>query len=440
VSRVEAVSNSHSRSSSFPPEDEELRLPRPPGAIRRFWARHPLIADVLLALLCLVVTLTPGSSNPPPRPPSDRPVSAFLFDVTSAALPVVVVIACALLLRRRQWPLAAFVATYVVSLLFLFVSNPVGGPLVLVTSYTLAVYVSSRAAWIGLGVGMGSIALASIVLLLTGVVSSAVAVNAIVGDLVLGLIGTLIGVNVGGRKRYLEALIDRSRQLLVERDQQAQLAAVAERARIAREMHDIVSHSLTVIVALTEGAAATQDRERARDAATAAATTARGALTEMRAMLGVLRDGESERPLAPTEPVAPHTTVTSAQRAGYPVTLTVTGEADVSAATGYAIGRIVQEGLTNAMRHAPTASAITVSIDYSADPVVVVIENDGVTAPAGTAGFGLRGLTERAVHVNGILQSGPAGDGRWSLRAELPARRPGESDAAASARRTEEDT
>ena len=120
------------------------------------------------------------------------------------------------------------------------------------------------------------------------------------------LIGALIGANVGGRKRYVEALIERSRQLTIERDQQAQLATAAERTRIAREMHDIVSHSLTVIVALSEGAAATTETERARSAARTAADTARGALTEMRAMLGVLRtDDTGSAPLAPLTAPSP---------------------------------------------------------------------------------------------------------------------------------------
>ena len=133
-------------------------------------------------------------------------------------------------------------------------------------------------------------------LTVTGVIDLQIALNSVVSALVLGLIGTLIGVNVGGRKRYIAAVIDRSRQLLVERDQQAQLAAAAERARIAREMHDIVSHSLTVIVALSEGAAATADPEQARAASTASATTARAALAEMRSMLGVLRRPTTPRP------------------------------------------------------------------------------------------------------------------------------------------------
>ncbi|MGM7670442.1 sensor histidine kinase [Microbacterium sp. A93] len=414
--------NSRSRSTAVR-EDDELRLPRPPGIIRRFWARHPIAADVIIAVICLLLGIapatfftsyetTPGGGirviDPPPV-------------ITNVILVVLVVIACALLLRRRQWPVVTFAASYAVAVAYLFLLEPAGGPLLVVTSYTLAVYRSTRAAWTGLGIGIGTLTLISFILERAGAITLQDALNGVLGQLTLALIGTLIGINVGGRKRYIEAVIDRSRQLLTERDQQAQIAAASERARIAREMHDIVSHSLTVIVALSEGAAATADQDRARDAATAAAATARGALTEMRSMLGVLRDADSDLPLAPSAPVQPHVTVATAQNAGYPVTLTTTGEANVTPAVSFAIGRIVQEGLTNAMRHAPHASKIEVRIDYSADPIVVEIYNDGASGPIGTTGFGLRGLSERAAHVNGTLQSVPASDGRWMLRAELPA-------------------
>lgn len=419
------MSNPSSRSTSLR-EEEELRLPRPPGIIRRFWARHPVFADVLIALICLVLSITPATVSTTYRAAPDGTLSIVEGPplVTNIIIGVFVLVACLLLLRRRQWPVVGFIAAYATAVAHLFLIEPSGGPLLLVTSYSIAVYRSTRAAWIGMAIGIGSLTLVSLLLQLTGAITLQAALNGIFGQLTLALIGTLIGVNVGGRKRYLEAVIDRSRQLLVERDQQGQLAASAERARIAREMHDIVSHSLTVIVALSEGAAATGDQERARDAATAAAATARGALTEMRSMLGVLRDGAGDVPLAPMESVAPHATVATvatAQNAGYPVTLTTIGEPNVSAATGFAVGRIVQEGITNAMRHARGATRIAVHIDYASDPIVIEIDNDGVTGTVGTSGFGLRGLTERAAHLSGTLRSGPVGDRRWMLRAELPA-------------------
>ncbi|WP_307861065.1 histidine kinase [Microbacterium sp. SD291] len=247
-------------------------------------------------------------------------------------------------------------------------------------------------------------------------------IDAALSTTVLGLIGTLLGTNVGNRKRYLAAVIDRSRQLLVERDQHSQLAAAAERARIAREMHDIVSHSLTVIVALSEGAAATPDAKRARAASAAAAATGRSALSEMRAMLGVLRDDDADAPLTAVTAPSPQETVENAQRAGYPVSLTLSGAApELPSATVHAISRIVQESVTNAMRHAPNATSVSVHVAFTPATVALEIVNDGAAALSGTSGFGLRGLAERAAHAGGGIEYGPAGSGYWRVRAELPA-------------------
>lgn len=401
-----------SRSASVR-EDEALRLPRPPGMLRRFWSRHPVFADVLIALVCLLLSLVPAGVI-------TRDLPMPLAIGIAVLVPASVVAVCATLLWRRRRPFVPFVATFVLEAGFLFALQPIGSPLLLVTCYSLAVYRSSRAAWTGFGIALASLAAFGGLLTLTGVITFQIAANAVIMSLVLGLIGTLIGVNVGGRKRYLAAVIDRSRQLLVERDQQAQLAAADERARIAREMHDIVSHSLTVIVALSEGAAATPDREQARAAASASAETARSALSEMRAMLGVLRADDSPLPLEPLAPTPPHETVAHAQRAGFPVTLSVSGGTALSPAVSHAIGRIVQEGVTNAMRHAPTASSISVRLLYSIETVTVEIVNDGVRGAVGTSGFGLRGLAERAAHAGGTLVSEPLEGSRWRLRAELP--------------------
>ena len=407
------------RSSSVP-VDEELRLPRTPGVIRRFWARHPLFADVLIAVVCFVLSAAPTTVV---RFYDSEERAAYSGTTIAGGVVILtaVLVACVLLVRRRRWPLIAFIAAWTVSLVYLSTLQPAGGLLLLVASYSLAVHRSTRAAWIGFAVGVCTYSAVCLALFWAGPLSLQNALNGIAGQLVVALIGTLIGANVGGRKRYLEAVIDRSRQLLVERDQQAQIAAAGERARIAREMHDIVSHSLTVVVALSEGAAATDNRQRARDASTAAAQTARSALTEMRAMLGVLRDGSDDAPLAPAEPVSPHETVAAARRAGYPVTLTTAGSAEMPSAIGFAVGRIVQEGVTNAMRHAPQAQSITVRIAYGPDAVVIDIENDGVGGAEGSSGFGIRGLQERAAHAGGTLVSRATETGRWMLHAELPA-------------------
>lgn len=414
---------SHSSSSAPPPADAELLLPRPPGVIRRFWARHPRIADALIAFICFLLSGAPviGSADTGTRS------GTAVFD-SSATLPIPAVVligvlvaaACVSLLWRQRHPLLPFAFAAVLQVAFVFLPSGSVTPVLAVSIYSLAVYRSNRLCWIALGTATGAVAAASLIGMATAVPTFHVPINAILETGVPGLIGALVGVNVGNRKRYIEAVIDRSRQLLVERDQQAQLAAAAERARIAREMHDIVSHNLTVMVALAEGATATKDRDRARSATTQVAETGRSALTQMRAMLGVLRDADGTAPLAPVGEETIGDAVGSAQRAGFPATLTTTGSADLPAPALLAVTRTVQEGLTNAMRHAAGATRIDVRVEYHDDGVDITIENDGVTSSRRPGGFGIRGLEERIAHVGGTFDSGPAGDGSWVLRARIP--------------------
>ena len=188
---------------------------------------------------------------------------------------------------------------------------------------------------------------------------------------------------------------NRSKQLAEERDRKAKLAAVEERTRIAREMHDIVSHSLAVVVTLAEGAHATDSLDRARQANRAIADTARASLDQMRIMLGVLRDdGTDEPPLAPTLDTSPDELVETARAAGVPVTLTVSGTPHDGDMQRLAVRRIVQESLTNAMRYAPNATAVSVTIAYSSDTATVEVVNDGVheTRDSQGSGLGLQGL------------------------------------------------
>jgi signal transduction histidine kinase len=342
---------------------------------------------------------------------------------------VVVVGACVALLFRRSRPLLVF-AVAALPLVILPPSLVPASHLVpALAIYAVAVYRSVRACWIAFAATTAVMAVYAAVAGLAAPATWNYVLTSLVSGTIALLIGALIGINVGNRRRYLEALIDRSRQLLVERDQQARLGAAAERTRIAREMHDIVSHNLTVIVALAEGATATPDAARARTATEQIAGTARGALTEMRAMLGVLRDPDhsSDAPLAPIDSASVADAVESAQRAGFPVVLHVEGRLDdVPAEVRFAVARIVQESLTNAMRHAPLATAIDARIAVRAEAVDLDIVNDGVRPradaadPPARAGFGLPGLRERAAHVGGTLEAGAVEGRRWAVRASLP--------------------
>ncbi len=400
------------------PVEDALRLPRPPGVFRRFWARHPRAADITLSVLCALLLALSVI-----LPSTFAPTAAVLIGAAAGA------IGCVALLLRRRWPVVVFILTIAPAV---FISPAAQGSISALTPvvaiYSVAVYRSARAALISLTVTAGTLIAIAVV---WGVIGSPPgdAVADIIGAILLLTIGTLTGVNVGNRKRYVAALIDRSRQLAVERDQQARLAAAAERTRIAREMHDIVSHSLTVVVALADGAVATDDPERARDASRAVAGTAREALAQMRAMLGVLRDGQGTDPGAPLEPlldISIREVAATARDAGFPVSLTVRGKPHESTPQRLAVLRVVQEGLTNAMRYAHDPTAITVVVDYLADRTVVTVDNDGVRLAERSqgAGVGLQGLKERTEILGGTLTAGVGSPGTWRLRAEIPTERP----------------
>ncbi|AZS36966.1 Sensor histidine kinase DesK [Microbacterium lemovicicum] len=403
--------------------DDDLLLPRPPGVFRRFWSRHPRLADVVIALSAVFFSL-PSAALRAGAPEETTPEQMWI------ALAMIVAGGVALLFRRRH-PFAALVAGTAPLLLLPPSLGPAVQPLPAFAIYAVAVYASARACWIAFGVVGTALALYAVGFAVAEPAQLGYHISSFVSAILALLLGSLLGVNVGNRRRYLQALIDRSRQLAVERDQQARLAAAAERTRIAREMHDIVSHSLTVIVALSEGAAAAADLDRSRQASLSAADTARGALEEMRAMLGVLRDtsdapataSASVSPRDPLEPVDPAAVVAAAQHAGFPVVSEFTGSlADVPRSVRFALGRIVQEALTNAMRHAPDARAVRVTVRRTGDEIVVRVRDDGAGAAtsADSGGFGLRGLRERVDLVGGSMTAGPASGGGWEVRARLP--------------------
>ena len=409
----------------------ELRLPRPPGVVRRFWARHPRLADGLIAGIYGIPT-----------------VIGTIVGAVQYALPVWVAIAAVatalatavgLLLFRRSHPSVVLALAWLSCLM----SAPTGSIdvlAILIVLYAMAVYTSSRAAWIayGLSVAVGAAAAYLSTWLRDALVVDPFEFDALGSSIafaVFMLIATLIGVTVGNRRRYLDALIARAHDLARERDQERQLAAAAERARIAREMHDIVSHGLTVMITLADGSAATagHDPARAAEAMRRVADAGRDALTEMRRMLGVLNDasgGEATRAPQPDAAAIPGL-VDGFREAGLPVRLTTSGATITGAALQLAVYRIVQEGLTNVLRHADGAQQVDVLIEHHDDAVEITVEDDAVhpsTRMTG-AGRGLEGLRERVALYGGTIEAGPRTSGAgWRLHATLPSHPPDPSD------------
>ncbi|MFJ9641160.1 sensor histidine kinase [Streptomyces sp. NPDC101178] len=246
----------------------------------------------------------------------------------------------------------------------------------------------------------------------------------------------LLGIAVRTRREYTEALVERAHRLEHERDQQARLAAAAERTRIAREMHDIIGHNLSVITGLADGGsyAAAKSPERAAQALEAIGTTSRQALSELRRLLGVLREDHPDADRAPQPalddllPLIDHV-----RRAGLPVTLDLhndPGQPHTEPTPGrqLTVYRVIQESLTNTLKHAGPPSdaplSAMVALTHTPTHIEATITDSGAGTPRDvtrTLGQGIMGMRERAALYNGTIEAGPLPDhGGWRVHLRLP--------------------
>ncbi|MEU9203282.1 histidine kinase [Streptomyces sp. NPDC048332] len=242
----------------------------------------------------------------------------------------------------------------------------------------------------------------------------------------------LVGIVVRTRKEYTEALVDRANRLELERDQQAQLAAAAERTRIAREMHDIIGHNLSVITGLADGGAyaAAKSPERAAQALDAIGTTSRQALAELRRLLGVLRDAPDRADRTPQPTLDDiDALLEGVRRAGLPVHLHHHGTPPpipLTAGLQLTVYRVVQEGLTNTLKHATGAESLAaeVTLTYRPTEMEVLITDNGTAVPTDSrplgTGQGITGMRERASLYDGTLEAGRPADTGWQVRLRLP--------------------
>jgi len=337
---------------------------------------------------------------------------------------VVLALIVAPLLVRRIWPVPVFgwvLATYIPA--FLWNRHLVAGPALLIALYTVAALRSRRDA-LGCACVLELTVVAALLLFagsdwwyaaifLSGMIAAA-----------LGL-----GLYAATRRAYLAELHDRADRLERERDQQAALAVAAERARIAREMHDIVAHHLTVMVTLSEAAVAASPSspERAADVMRSVSATGRRALADTRRLLGVLRQRPGQEPGGARQPVPDltqlDTLIEQVRSAGLDTTLEIHGQApDVPAGVQLTVYRLVQEALTNTLKHGGEGARASVRLRYLPGELLVDVDDDGAGAAApATAGVGggLVGMRERVHAYGGDVQAGPRGPGGWRVSARL---------------------
>jgi signal transduction histidine kinase len=343
---------------------------------------------------------------------------------------------------------------------------------ILVALWSVTVYGPTWAHRAALGLALGGAGLMGLgVVLLAG--GGGADLNGILGVTIMAGVVALAVWSLAmvrrSRREMLDALRDRAARLELERDQQATIATAAERARIAREMHDIVAHSLSVVVAQADGGryAAAADPAAAARALEVIAETGRAALADMRRLLGVLRSddggtragaavvvgdaGTARAPRAPQPGMSPTAVqaaaapeaaplaadpddadlaslLDQARGAGMTVSFVRVGDARrLPPGAGLTLHRICQEALTNVRKHGGPGVKTTVVVRWGVTSVELEVSDDGRGAAAaedaaegGSPGYGLLGMRERAALFGGQVTAGPRPGGGWRVRFTMP--------------------
>jgi signal transduction histidine kinase len=403
-----------------------LRLWR--AAEPTLWLDVALAAALAAAAVWLVVHSAPGvdaTSGPlQPAPPwADLPFPGETVDPDGQQIGKDVLLNLLItlaLVGRRRWPLACFALQFTVLLGFDWSGNVVGLAALLIGAYSLAVHGRSALASIG-------------VLLAAGLLTVAVKgdtwprLPGWVGVFALMMPVGLTGVAIRAARSRARASDERAVAVRREQEAATQLAVVRERARIARELHDVVSHHVSVmtIQAGAAGKVLDADPELARGALSAIEASGRETMSELRHLLGLLSPSPTDDLLHPQPGLDQlDALVENVRRAGQPVSVK-RRPADLPRGMDLTAYRVVQEALTNALRYAPGART---EIDIGPQPpadLVIEVTNDAppptAAQPAsGGSGTGLLGLAERLRLYGGTLEAGRRVGGGFRLRARLP--------------------
>lgn len=359
-----------------------------------------------------------------------------------AGSPVEFVVSTALVIplawrRRRTVAAASTVAAVSVGQL-LINQPPVPAQLsVLVMVYALAAYAPRWASLGGLGIAcfgmVAGVAQFGLNQYETGVAELPLYALYIFFAVAVVLLCWAFGDLARNRRLTLQALEDRTRRLEIERQQERDLAAADERSHIAREMHDIVAHSLSVMIAQADGAryAAATDPAVATSTLGTIAETGRGSLREMRRLLGVLRN-DNDAPTRPLPTLAEvPALIETVRRAGLDVTLTHLGtpRRQLPAGAELTVYRVVQEALTNVLKHAGPRASAYVSLSWTGKGLEVTIDDDGRGAASDGLGYdtgnsssgqGITGMAERLKLYDGTVETGPLTGGGFRVHAQIP--------------------
>lgn len=381
------------------------------------FALWPRSSDALLAIVVFVLEVI-GILSQAVNESGDFSIS-MLGDVPSATYVLLAASSIALLWRKAR-PLVVLLATLVASLVW-DVMNLDGGPslAIFVSLYGVGRYTTDNRT------GLLAVAGAMVIVVADDLLIEGEPFSVIGLSLGLVLAAWYVGRRARGRREYLALIEERARFLERERAAEAQRAVNEERTRIARELHDLVAHKVSMIT-VQAGAAQTvahSDPRRALRAMEAVEEAGREALDELRQILGVLRSGEKEEGLVPIHGLADIPgLVTEMRDAGIDLTLSREGVPDaVPSRVDLAAYRIVQEALTNVLKHggpSPTA-AVLLAADDRVLTIEVTDHGSGKSMLPGS-GQGLVGMRERATLLRGTFEAGPQPGGGFKVLACLP--------------------
>jgi signal transduction histidine kinase len=382
------------------------------AAVRDAFRRHPWWADSLLALFLTVLALGAAIVAHNAHEPH---ASAFVVAIAPfTTVPIAL---------RRYRPLEVLAVTVVAETVLLIFSSQAEVPLgVVVALYTVASRcerpVSIRAAeWTLPPITLGVL------------VSNGLHATKVIPELAVFAIAWVIGDNLRTRRAYLAELEARAARLEREREEKAERAVIEERTRIARELHDVIAHNVSVMVVQASAGEEVFDEDpaRAREFLASVSSTGRAALAELRRLLGVIR-AEDDRDVEASYTPQPgieylDELVRQVRETGLPVELSVIGEPrPLPEGVGLCAYRIVQEALTNTLKHADASGAM-VNVRYVADALELQVVDDGRGSSAvngETGGHGLIGMRERVALFGGELTASPRGSHGYEVRARLP--------------------
>ncbi|MFJ8022235.1 sensor histidine kinase [Streptomyces sp. NPDC096311] len=390
-----------------------------------FLRRHPTWVDSFWAVVLLGIS---GVSLTNVNGAADR------HGPLAAALPIAVVLSLVVALRRRMPEKMLVVAAAMgFAQLGLDVEVVPADFAMLVIIYTVA---ADGARWASRFALIGGLCAAPLAQIRWPQVDSGSVSNVLIAvfQTVPFALAWVLGDSIRTRRAYLAQLEERAARLEKEREAQSKVAVAAERARIARELHDVVAHNVSVMVVQADGAAYVMDTapEQARKALETISGTGRQALAEMRRLLGVLRTGEHQEsgeyvPQPDVEQL--DDLIEQCRTSGLPVDFKVEGTPrPLPSGVELTAYRIVQEALTNTRKHGGPNAGASVRLVYFDDGLGLLVEDDGKGAPhelyeeggADGQGHGLIGMRERVGMVGGTLDAGPRPGGGFRISALLP--------------------